>query len=624
MNRTSIDIEFGHHQLEPRAEDVALELTEIDRSAELAAELRRRLRRRGLSVSMTLLVDDKHHERTHDIDAHLRSIEERLPKIEIDRVLLETSLGSTLSEFLGAIDDGKREHVKQEIEGWARRRGTLACSQDIALWQSLRLGMYSPVGDPWYRRRTDNVGGVVSGASVVVSVLPRRFESQEARAWSDILQYVSGIQAGRIQRIFFSPEDTTASLSTALDAAADACVEVIRAAKGQRPAESRQYPRVVGDSISTPPTSKSSAGASSSPGHGRQVGLIETADLTDAGIVSGLRVTVVGAGVAGLSTALTLAKAGAQVAVVSSPQAKAVSPVACALWLPTWVASTDAMLEEDPRLRKLLEPSWNEYHSLLEAHGASIGLRSVEHREYLPENDDPPVWLQQLLPNSRITLNELVWEDRRYDRLWTCETIVIDMGRYLRWLRASVEAAGVSLSERHLASLTEVTEDVDVVINCSGLGARRLVDDEGVRPVRGQLLFYECVDEKQHPSLVSVGLGEYCFIPRIDDIGLGSLLRDEPPDSTEALYSLEDEATLLSVFETLGVLGDVDLDDLRACGRRAVGLRPLREGGFRLESETLDGGQLVVHNYGHGGGGVTFAWGCAEHVRHLVSEHLAA
>lgn len=44
--------------------------------------------------------------------------------------------------------------------------------------------------------------------------------------------------------------------------------------------------------------------------------------------------------------------------------------------------------------------------------------------------------------------------------------------------------------------------------------------------------------------------------------------------------------------------------------RSTVGLRPFRNGGFRLDAERLDGKQLV-HNYGHGGGGMTLSWGTA-------------
>lgn len=45
--------------------------------------------------------------------------------------------------------------------------------------------------------------------------------------------------------------------------------------------------------------------------------------------------------------------------------------------------------------------------------------------------------------------------------------------------------------------------------------------------------------------------------------------------------------------------------------RRVVGLRPYRAAGFVLRAARL-GDQVVVHNYGHGGGGISLSWGTAE------------
>lgn len=49
--------------------------------------------------------------------------------------------------------------------------------------------------------------------------------------------------------------------------------------------------------------------------------------------------------------------------------------------------------------------------------------------------------------------------------------------------------------------------------------------------------------------------------------------------------------------------------------RTIAGLRPFRSPGFRVEAERR-GDKLLVHNYGHGGGGITLSWGSA----HLAME----
>jgi D-amino-acid oxidase len=48
-----------------------------------------------------------------------------------------------------------------------------------------------------------------------------------------------------------------------------------------------------------------------------------------------------------------------------------------------------------------------------------------------------------------------------------------------------------------------------------------------------------------------------------------------------------------------------------------AGLRPYREQTYRLETENV-GNKFVVHNYGHGGAGITLSWGCAHEVVDIV------
>jgi glycine/D-amino acid oxidase-like deaminating enzyme len=53
--------------------------------------------------------------------------------------------------------------------------------------------------------------------------------------------------------------------------------------------------------------------------------------------------------------------------------------------------------------------------------------------------------------------------------------------------------------------------------------------------------------------------------------------------------------------------------------RTVVGLRPFRPAGFVLRADSVDG-RVIVHDYGHGGGGITLSWGCA----HLAAEEALA
>jgi glycine/D-amino acid oxidase-like deaminating enzyme len=65
-------------------------------------------------------------------------------------------------------------------------------------------------------------------------------------------------------------------------------------------------------------------------------------------------------------------------------------------------------------------------------------------------------------------------------------------------------------------------------------------------------------------------------------------------------------------------LAPVDVSSERII-RRTVGLRPFRPSGFVVSAETL-GDKLLVHNYGHGGAGVTLSWGTAELAADLVRQ----
>ena len=57
--------------------------------------------------------------------------------------------------------------------------------------------------------------------------------------------------------------------------------------------------------------------------------------------------------------------------------------------------------------------------------------------------------------------------------------------------------------------------------------------------------------------------------------------------------------------------------------REVVGLRPYRSEGFVVDAERI-GNKLLIHNYGHGGAGITLSWGTASLAVDLARDFLAS
>jgi D-amino-acid oxidase len=75
-------------------------------------------------------------------------------------------------------------------------------------------------------------------------------------------------------------------------------------------------------------------------------------------------------------------------------------------------------------------------------------------------------------------------------------------------------------------------------------------------------------------------------------------------------------------FDTKRVFAPVKVARNRII-REVVGLRPYRPSGFVVEAQRF-GSKLLVHNYGHGGGGVTLSWGTASLAVDMARDFLIA
>jgi D-amino-acid oxidase len=299
-------------------------------------------------------------------------------------------------------------------------------------------------------------------------------------------------------------------------------------------------------------------------------------------------VIVVGSGVVGLTTAVVLAETGLRVRVwTREPAERTTSAVAGALWWPYRIAP-------EALAREWALVSLGVYEELAARPEAS-GVRLVEGVMGETRLDGLGSWAARVPGLRAATAGEYPGTALR------ARLPLIDMPVHLRHLRERFLRAGGTVEERAVTDLAE--PDAPVVVNCAGLGARGLVPDPAVRPVRGQLVIVENPGIREW--LVSTdpvaGTTTYVF-PHPDRVVLGGTTDDDDwsrvPDPEVAARIVERCAALRP-----------ELAGARVLGHR-VGLRPVR-GTVRLEREVRPDGRVLVHNYGHGGAGVTVAWGCA-------------
>jgi D-amino-acid oxidase len=316
-------------------------------------------------------------------------------------------------------------------------------------------------------------------------------------------------------------------------------------------------------------------------------------------------VQVLGSGVVGLTTAITLAEADLRVCVrTASPPAATTSAAAGAVWGPVtcgpaartydWARTGLAVLRE------------------LEADPAT-GVRTRRGRELSRYPAQPPAWLDLLGEPEFCRDDEL---PPGYVTGWRYTAPVVTMPVYLEYLAARLERAGVTIDVNPITSLTEVTAEdhgAPVIVNCTGAAARDLVPDPAVHPIRGQVVVIAnpgleefSIDHSKEPGTVS-----YLF-PHQDVVLLGGTMDDGDWD-TEPRPAVAER-----------IIADCALIDPRVREAEVlahrVGLRPARPE-VRLEAEPLDGGRVLWHNYGHGGAGVTLSWACAREVAAGVLGH---
>ncbi|MFE0700793.1 NAD(P)/FAD-dependent oxidoreductase [Streptomyces sp. NPDC058872] len=312
-------------------------------------------------------------------------------------------------------------------------------------------------------------------------------------------------------------------------------------------------------------------------------------------------VIVVGGGVIGLATATTLAERGLRVRIWSRDVVtRTTSAVAGALWWPY-------RIEPAAEVGAWALASLHTYAELaVDPDRSGVRWTAGVHADTTLEHLGP--WAGEVEGLRRLAPDEVPGP---YQTGLAARLPLIDMPVHLAFLRDRFEALGGVFEQRAVSGFEEAAAFAPVVVDCTGLAARTLVPDPALRPVRGQLVLVENpgIDEWFTAADGTSGETTY-FFPHADRLVLGGT-------AEEGDERLDADPTTAAAIVARCARVRPEIADARVLGHR-VGLRPVRVGGVRIEAEPLPGGGRLVHHYGHGGAGVTVAWGCALRAADLV------
>ncbi|PNS18864.1 D-amino-acid oxidase [Sphaceloma murrayae] len=352
-------------------------------------------------------------------------------------------------------------------------------------------------------------------------------------------------------------------------------------------------------------------------------------------------IVVLGAGVSGLTTALLLSRHGSHSITIVAKHMPGdydieyASPWAGANFFPVSKPGTPSnVYERDtwPELERLAQ-------DLPEA-GIHFQDTVVYRRDkdndtavgdWVEELVKEDAWFKGLVRNFKpLAKHEL---PQGMDGGTSFTSVCINTALYLPWLMSQCLRNGVIVRRGNVTHLADAADlhhsgkQADTIINCTGLSSLKLggVQDKAMYPARGQIVLVRN-DPKVMVTVSGTddGTDEATYVMHRAAGGgciLGGCLQkdnwESQVDPNLAVRIMKRSIELCPELVPPGK-GIEALDVVR----HGVGLRPMRQGGIRIESEEISGNNgapiTVVHNYGHGGYGYQCSYGCSQAVEKLI------
>jgi len=308
-----------------------------------------------------------------------------------------------------------------------------------------------------------------------------------------------------------------------------------------------------------------------------------------------MKITIVGAGISGLSTAYVLGQQEHIIQIIAKDFTPNItSDRAAAFWFPYHIRN-------DERGINWCKHSYEVYKKLSEDSSTGISMQKLLKVVRIGVEEEEITWCS-FMPEGSYRILGASEIPAGYAIGYDITVPLIETQIFLPWLMHELQQMDVTITKKGIGSFDEITE-ADLIINCSALGAQQLCNDKELIPVRGQV---GLLAPKDTGSIFLDNELPLYIVPRKDAIIIGGTYEAEVTDAvTDAptINRLLDNA--FKVFP--------ELKDQKVIGSWA-GLRPYRP------LVRVERAGNIIHNYGHGGSGFTLAWGCAAEVASLIKE----
>ena len=304
------------------------------------------------------------------------------------------------------------------------------------------------------------------------------------------------------------------------------------------------------------------------------------------------KIAIIGAGIMGLLQALLLKQAGWDVTIFTNQDPLKTTTIAAgAIWMPYLALPEDKVL------------IWAKHSLDYYKEMATLPISGVyftTHTEILKIPQEKPAWMnlvsEGLPPDCQFPIDAIAFH--------SVYIPIIDTYRLVSYLLNLLKELRVNLIEKNITNFLELL-DYRMIVNVAGVGAGKLAGDPNIYPIKGQTFTITQPTPRLTQSVFfDDGNVSTLVVPHPDHVTIGITWREHDYSLN---YELAEEEKLLQSASTLypNLLQSEILT-------RRVGLRPGRMGGIRLTEEYLSStDQWIFHNYGHAGGGITLAPGCA-------------